>query len=416
MKTRKFYILFLIGLMIFLSSTAYLVRDKSLKSKTGKVFTVSVIQQDHSKIIKFNHKLHIKDVGVKCTDCHTAVSASESLKDNLNPLQKDCAGCHDVKDAKNCSYCHFDNQNVKLEPTQKELNFSHKYHIETQKKQCTDCHGGLDQVKYASESPTEFPPMQTCANCHNKQTATNNCEACHTNLTGLKPKDHLQTNFLNEHKIVSNLDVRDNCMMCHSDNFCQACHSPVKYFGENAKNNFYTPYYTKEGAVRTDRGALQKLTNMHDLNYRFTHGLDANQRTFECKTCHDQATFCGSCHQNGNGEVITGILPHSHTQPNFTTIGVGTGGGLHADLARKDIEQCQSCHDAEGSDPVCIRCHFDNDGIKGTHPKTHESGFMHDEHGIWHDTKGAVCFTCHTDPNARPDGRKGIGFCGYCHN
>lgn len=416
MKTRKFYILFLAAVVIFLSSTAYLVKEKNTKIKTGKVFAVKIVQQDHSKVIKFNHKLHIKDVGVKCEDCHTAVTTSESLKDNLNPLQKDCAGCHDVKDEKNCTYCHFDNQYKKLEPTSNELNFSHKYHIGTQKKLCTDCHTGLDQVKYASETPTAFPVMETCYTCHNKQTSTNNCEACHTNLTGLTPKNHLQTNFLNEHKVVSNLDVRDNCMMCHSDNFCQVCHSPVKYIGENATNNFFTPYYTKEGAVRIDREALQNLTTVHELNYRFTHGLDANQRTFECKTCHDQATFCGSCHQNGNGEVITGILPKSHLQPNFTTIGVNTGGGLHATLAKKDIEQCQSCHDAEGSDPICIRCHFDNDGVKGTHPKTHEAGFMHDEHGIWHNTKGAVCYMCHTDPNARPDGKRGLGFCGYCHN
>jgi hypothetical protein len=417
MKTRKLYILFLAGILIFLSSTAYLVRDKSIKFFTGKIFPVSVIQQDHSKIIKFNHKLHLsKDIGVACKDCHTAAASSESASDNLNPFQKNCADCHDVKDEKNCNFCHYNNQYKKLEPTVKELNFSHKYHIETQKKECTDCHKGLDQVKYAKESPTAFPPMETCASCHNMQTATINCEACHTNLTGLTPKSHLQTNFLNEHKVVSDLSTRNNCMMCHSDNFCQVCHSPSKYMGKNDKDNFYAPYYSKEGALRIDREDLQKLTAVHDLNYKYTHGLDANQKSFECKTCHEQATFCGSCHQDGKGEVLTGILPSSHSQPNFTTLGVNTGGGLHADLARKDIEQCQSCHDVEGGDPICVRCHLDNDGIKGTNPKTHEAGFLHDEHGIWHDTKGAVCYMCHTDPNARPDGKKGIGFCGYCHN
>jgi hypothetical protein len=70
----------------------------------------------------------------------------------------------------------------------------------------------------------------------------------------------------------------------------------------------------------------------------------------------------------------------------------------------------------EGSDPTCVKCHFDNDGIKGTNPKTHESGFMKDEKGIWHDTQGAVCYICHTDANAKPNGIKGVGFCGYCHD
>jgi hypothetical protein len=202
--------------------------------------------------------------------------------------------------------------------------------------------------------------------------------------------------------------------MCHSDNFCQACHSPLKFNGNNTKENFYAPYYTKENATRVDRGELQKLTTAHELNYEFTHGLDANQKSFECQVCHETSNFCVSCHQTG-GNIATGIAPQSHLQNNFTTMGVNTGGGLHSELARKDIESCRSCHDVEGSDPVCIQCHFDNDGIKGTHPRTHEHGFLSDENGIWHETQGAVCYSCHTDPNAKPNGISGIGFCGYCH-
>jgi hypothetical protein len=114
--------------------------------------------------------------------------------------------------------------------------------------------------------------------------------------------------------------------------------------------------------------------------------------------------------------VITGIAPQSHRQPGFTTLGVNTGGGLHSELAKKDVESCVSCHDMQGADPVCITCHFDNDGVKGTNPRTHESAFMSDEKGIWHDTQGAVCYSCHTDNNANPNGVKGVGFCGYCHS
>jgi hypothetical protein len=151
------------------------------------------------------------------------------------------------------------------------------------------------------------------------------------------------------------------------------------------------------------------------MGYRFTHGLDAQSKSFECKTCHEPQTFCAPCHQSG-GDVITGIAPQSHRQAGFTTLGVNTGGGLHSVLAKKDIEACVSCHDVEGRDPVCLTCHFDNDGIKGTNPRTHEPGFMADEKGIWHDTQGAVCYSCHTDNNANPNGISGVGFCGYCHN
>jgi hypothetical protein len=416
MKVRKFYLFFIAGLIVFLSSTAYLVKTGTLWSRQENSQQAIGKIQDHSKVIKFNHKLHVTDNGIACKDCHTGAVKSVSVKDNPLPGHNECATCHDVNDQKNCTLCHFENKYKKVKPSSFELSFSHKYHIDTQNKNCTDCHTGIDKVKYAKESAGEFPKMELCVSCHNSEKATNNCEACHTNLTNLKPDTHLKSNFLNEHKVVMGVSsTNNNCMMCHSDNFCQVCHSPVSYSGDNTKENFYAPYYTKEGATRTDRSALQKLTTVHNINYKFTHGLDANQKSFECKTCHDPVTFCASCHQN-EGNNLTGSIPQSHLQPGFTTLGVNSGGGLHSELARKDIEACQSCHDVEGRDPVCVKCHFDNDGVKGTNPKTHESGFMKDEHGIWHDTQGAVCYTCHTDANAKPNGIKGVGFCGYCHD
>jgi len=413
MKTLKLYLILLGSLLVLLGSSAYVLKRQV---NSSPVFA-QVKDYDNSKLIKFDHKLHVVDLSVKCEDCHTAAVKSVSAKDNLNPKEATCGTCHDVKDEKNCNFCHINNKYKKLKHKESELIFSHNYHIETEKKQCTDCHTGLDKVKYSKESAGAFPSMETCNSCHSNQKATNtsqNCEGCHTNLTSLTPVSHKRNNFLNEHKLQFGSSASNNCMMCHSDNFCQVCHSPVKYSGENKNENFYVPYYTKEGATRIDRDALQKLTTVHNLNYKFTHGLDANQKRFECKTCHEPVTFCASCHQNG-GDLMTGILPQSHQQAGFVTLGVNTGGGLHSKLAKKDIESCQSCHDVQGADPACIKCHFDNDGVKGTNPKTHEPGFLSDEKGLWHDTQGAVCYTCHTDPNARPDGVKGRGFCRYCH-
>ena len=410
MKNKKFYIFFLIGIFAFLSMTAYITFDKDVAKKFD-IYKKNNIT-DNKNIIKFDHGFHITSAGAQCKDCHEGATTSVSASDNLNPTMKTCATCHDVKDEKSCNTCHYDKKFSKLIPAERNIIFSHKFHLD-KGKQCTDCHMGLEKVKYASDVPTSYPNMESCASCHDKKTATNNCEACHTNLTSLVPKTHLNSNFLNEHK-VSSESGNSNCMMCHSDNFCQACHTVSKYKGENTPKNFYAPYYTKESGVRTDRAALQKLSNMHTLNYQFTHGLDATQRSFECKTCHDPVEFCVSCHQN-NGNLQTGFAPKSHMQTGFTTVGVNSGGGLHATLAKKDIESCESCHSIQGGDPTCVKCHFDNSGVKGTHPRTHEKGFLSDEHGIWHNTKGAVCYTCHTDPNARPGGVSGIGFCGYCH-
>ncbi len=374
----------------------------------------------NEKIIKFNHSIHIKEYNIKCIACHKKVMDSEKSEDALTPVKPACASCHNVNDEKECSFCHYEKVFEKLIPTPKELNFSHKIHLKLGK-ECNDCHINMKDYKYSNENTNKYPSMEFCYKCHNSESkiiksSSGECEVCHTNLTNLKPVNHLTSNFLNEHKwVFETQGEKNNCMMCHSDNFCMVCHSAGNYYGENKRNNFYAPFYTKNSGNRIDRAELQKLNTVHNLNYLYTHGIDAKQKSFECKTCHNVSDFCSACHSN-DGNILTGILPRSHLSSNFTTFGVNSGGGLHAELARKDIEFCQSCHDAVGADPVCVRCHFDNDGIKGTNPSTHEKNFLKEEKGIWHNNSGAICYLCHTDMNARPNGRKGIGFCGYCHN
>ena len=130
-----------------------------------------------------------------------------------------------------------------------------------------------------------------------------------------------------------------------------------------------------------------------------------------CQSIHKTGA---SCHQGENADYsLGGVEPTSHLKPNFVTIGVGSGGGIHATLARRDIETCAACHDVQGADPTCITCHLDSDGIKGTNPKTHPAGFMHDTYGDWHTSNASVCFTCHT--SSSPSSPPGVGFCGYCH-
>ncbi|MBE2225877.1 MAG: cytochrome c3 family protein, partial [Ignavibacteria bacterium] len=110
MKIAKLYIFLITGLIIFLSSTAYLVKDTNSlnKNSVNKVFSSGnseEVRYDNSKIIKFDHALHVKDAGVACRDCHAGAVNSVSSKDNLNPKKENCSGCHDVKDEKTCNLC-----------------------------------------------------------------------------------------------------------------------------------------------------------------------------------------------------------------------------------------------------------------------------------------------------------------------
>jgi hypothetical protein len=159
---------------------------------------------------------------------------------------------------------------------------------------------------------------------------------------------------------------------------------------------------------------MMSLQFAHAMNYRFTHGIDAKARKADCYSCHSAQEFCAQCHTAG-GIDATAYKPAWHLGAGFTTLGYGSGGGRHAIEARRDIENCITCHDVQGNDPTCTTCHMDADGVKSTDPATHEKGYMSGDHGPWHTTTGAVCYNCHTDMNARPGGEKGRGFCGYCH-
>jgi hypothetical protein len=109
------------------------------------------------------------------------------------------------------------------------------------------------------------------------------------------------------------------------------------------------------------------------------------------------------------------MLPASHLPSGFVIPGVGSGGGDHAVLAKRDIESCISCHDVQGADPTCTAfCHLDPDGIKGNNPKTHAANFMRDTYGDWHNDIGSICYNCHTSQS--PSTPAGMGFCGYCHS
>lgn len=401
MKSKNFYIAIFLTVSGFLLFTAF----ASTQSQTGP--------EKNKKLIKFSHSFHIENATEDCGTCHSKVAESTSLSDTLLPTMDDCSQCHDVEDDKNCSQCHYEDVLEPLVQKKSEIFFNHKFHIEKENAKCTDCHKGIEKVDYAFEAKDFLPSMKTCNKCHNNESkASNACESCHESTANLLPQNHKTADFLATHKFDAEAPGAD-CSVCHTDNSCEDCHVATTHIDENnTRKNFYAPYSPHNFTAGIKQ---QKIERVHGLNYIYTHGIDAESGATECRTCHNTETFCVACHTSEYGDFsASGILPASHKVANFTTIGVGTGGGEHAVLAKRDIESCVACHDVEGGDPTCVQCHIDNDGIKGTNPKTHPAGFMHDVHGDWHESDGSVCYTCHTTASAST-GVAGVGFCGYCH-
>ncbi len=368
------------------------------------------VYKSNKEIIKFSHELHAEDVA--CEDCHTGVPESTTLTGRLLPEKDVCATCHDVDDDEECGTCHYEDVYEPLVQDKSGLYFSHSQHVNDNTK-CTTCHKGIEKVAYAGESMGANPPMETCYTCHgDTKVASSACEACHVSNDNLIPNNHKKVNFAKNHKFLA--EESENCVMCHEDPFCETCHNAtVALDVTNTADDFYTPYSPHS---YTGNHKNQQITRVHELNYRYSHGIDARGKTSDCATCHQTEQFCVECHNlEGGDHALGGFLPTSHTVANFLLIGAGSGGGKHADFAKRDIESCASCHDVQGGDANCILCHSDPDGIQGTNAKTHESMFRHDEHGDWHDDEGSLCFNCHTDANARPAGISGVQFCGYCH-
>lgn len=308
---------------------------------------------DRPSIVKFSHQKHVKELGIECATCHPA-QTSKVASDNLAPKHENCESCHGDQVASTCDYCHTTVDDIQPRPPAvREIIFSHEQHLGMQGVECQQCHAGMEETDLSSEK--NLPAMATCNSCHNDRKATNTCEACHRDFVTLFPKDHQRSDFRRNHRDVARLGaLMTDCSSCHTETFCQQCHqtSGLKAFRP-------TDLMTEPSAKTSTKDSPRQMTlqNIHGLNYRFTHGIDAKAREAECASCHEAQTFCAPCHQAGGNVTQRKFKPASHAIPGFTTLGAGTGGGLHAEEARRDIESCVSCHDVEGHDPVCMTCH-----------------------------------------------------------
>lgn len=361
-----------------------------------------------SEIIKFSHEYHQKVVGTECVDCHVQAPESTEADDNLLGSMQECGVCHDVDLEEECTLCHFADEEtwVPFRNPERAIVFNHKLHVQDLALECETCHKNLNEV--ALSNAESLPKMTDCAACHENRQATLECANCHLSTLNLRPADH-SADFLVTHKDRGRLDV-EACAVCHTANDCSECHEGAALVttGSGTKVDVLTPLFAS--VAGGTKGLL--LTRVHEMNFRYTHPLQAAGRTTECAVCHEVRNFCQACHEAGGVDVAG--KPLWHSSPDWGALAgvVGTGGGLHAQLARQDMEMCAACHSTQGDDPTCLLCHTDFDGVKGTNPKTHQRGFANrfGEHADFHSDPSAICFNCHTDT-----GQAGVGFCGYCH-
>lgn len=324
---------------------------------------------DNTEIgLKFDHSAHVIQRDIECASCHNVVDSELSSDRNL-PDHEICSDCHSIDDEpQDCGYCHIDPDDpTGIVLTKSELIFSHKNHLKgtTENDLCLSCHTGMDKLLTGQLS--SHPVMQNCFACHDGFGAPSDCSVCHTKVEKMTTLVH-DPGWEHEHKFATDLGG-ENCVPCHQpETFCSNCHA-----GDNL------------------------VETVHELNFRYSHGIDARSDDILCQTCHEPETFCSSCHAGA------GYMPLDHIASDWALPPYA-----HAESAMQDVETCAACHSSDS--PVCVNCHFDSDGILGTNPPIHPSSIDDLGEGLWHDDPGFQCFVCHVNTQ-----RAGAGFCGYCH-
>ncbi|MGZ5280688.1 MAG: c-type cytochrome [Bacteroidia bacterium] len=123
--------------------------------------------------IKFNHKLHAGQYGIKCQYCHTGVEKSKSA---TIPSLSTCMNCHNyvkegplhgkVEIAKLVD--HYKNKKpvkwVRIHNLPDHVYFNHSQHVTAGKVACQQCHGPVQEMERVRQVSTL--EMGWCINCH----------------------------------------------------------------------------------------------------------------------------------------------------------------------------------------------------------------------------------------------------------
>ena len=367
--------------------------------------------------LRFDHKKHT-GMGLQCETCHSGVTTSNSAKDSLIPDPKTCDGCHGSDHSHpetvlagrtprgECSFCHLGHQPgdgnlvAPVEIPCANLNFTHKKHI-AKNIPCTQCHGAIEQLELATRD--QLPRMSGCLTCHQGTdsakagTAKSACVTCHIKDLGegpaqvkaerplemggrmrtvfatgvLKPPQWFHASehtpdWIMRHKEVAAEDS-GFCANCHKEEYCTECH---------------------DGRVRPRQ--------IHPADYISMHPIEARMATERCTSCHQEQSFCLTCHQR-LGITMSGPTTPSAGAGRFhppKTIwsDAPRQPGHHAFEAERNLNACVSCH----TEHDCVACHG-GQGIGGGFDP-HGAGFVANC-GRQYRRNPRPCLVCH-EPGA----------------
>jgi hypothetical protein len=305
----------------------------------------------NQKPFGFDHKLHVVDQGLECTDCHANV---ETADDPGIPALGQCQLCHAETDAqkppeKQIASLFVDGKfkRTRTAAYSSEIRFPHQKHA-TSGMDCAVCHGAFDANSSAT-NPTVTWSMSTCVDCHAERKVSTDCATCHNEIRAdVAPPSHARNWPKNHGKVFREKDgsTLNNCAMCHSDTSCNSCHL------EQAPDN-HTVYWRRRAhgfTARMDRDSCaachreDSCDRCHSEIQPSTHvGAWGAPTDRHCLTCHMplKNENCAACHKGTPSHQLAAPKPPGHNPAMNCRMCHGHGQPLpHVDNG----DNCNSCH------------------------------------------------------------------------
>lgn len=134
--------------------------------------------------IAFNHRLHIEEVGIECTDCH--LYAETGVRATIPNIEL-CADCHaeaqteSAEEAKLVEFIGADERVPwrKIYRVDDHVYFSHRRHTSMGGIECQTCHGDVGSLEAPLPRPAVRMSMDFCMDCHYESGTSNDCLLCH---------------------------------------------------------------------------------------------------------------------------------------------------------------------------------------------------------------------------------------------
>ncbi len=145
---------------------------------------VAMVGEPVSQPIAYNHRLHLEDVGLECTDCHLyALTGMRATIPNLEV----CIDCHEDVQTDSPEEARLVEiiQSGERIPWWKvyripdHVFFSHRRHTSVGEIECAICHGAVEELEEPVTRAQVKVTMDNCMDCHRKSEVSNDCLLCH---------------------------------------------------------------------------------------------------------------------------------------------------------------------------------------------------------------------------------------------